>query len=257
METTPRTEHPDRVRPGYRLGPFVFVPEWSVVRRPGAADPWAHRKAEPRAITLAWTVYLLLSAAGTLFATRSAGPARPWQYHNGARWLLVLASLGCCVLWPMTRLCQARPATGRTRAVLTDFAAIALPLAAVMLPLPVLTGWGWSVMPATWACESGWALLGLVVAYRAVTPPRGEASPVRRSAAMLLVLALMFGPMGLSLVVGAPAWLNAYSPFSALYRLLDPPGGHVAAADPVTLRAIAAVWFVALAALLFPTRPPG
>lgn len=198
-------------------------------------------------MTLGWTVYLLVSATGTLFATRSAGVPRPWQYHNGARWLLMLAVVGCCVIWPMVRLCQARPAMSAARSVMSDLGGIALPLGAVMLPLPVLTGWAWSLMPAVWACVCGWALVLLSMAYWGVCPARtGEAGPLRRGAATAAVLTLTVGTLAAAPLLNAEwahqAWAVVLSPLAAVAHLCDPPSGIAARARADELRLIAGLW---------------
>jgi len=236
-----------RAARSFKIGPFVFVPEWSSTRGDRGVDPWAHRKGEPRMMTLGWTVFLLVAATGTLFATRSAGVPRPWQYHNGARWLLVLSAVGCCVLWPMVRLCQARPALSAARSVMSDLGGIALPLGAVMLPLPVLTGWSWPLMPAVWACVCGWALVLLSVAYWGVCPARGgEAGVARRAAAMAVVLALTVGTVLFAPMLDeAPVhrvWAVAVSPLAAVIHLCDPPSGMAARAGAGELRVMAGLW---------------
>ena len=43
---------------------MVWVPEW---KSRGKADPWAHRKGEPRPLALLWTIYIMVSAAVTIF----------------------------------------------------------------------------------------------------------------------------------------------------------------------------------------------
>lgn len=234
-------------RPGYRIGPFIFVPEWSR-GADGSPDPWAHRKGEPRMLTLAWTVYLLAAAGGTLFSTRAAGIIRAWQYHETARRLLVLIAFGACVLWPMVRLCQARPERSMWHAVITDTLGISLPIAAVLLPLPILTGWGWMLMLAIWAMLSAWAMLTVGVAAMGLSG--GTLRRLLVMGGVMIVLAA--APFVLVLVQRGggelPGWWEMLSPFTGVFRLTDPPSGTLARVTPEDWRVIHGVWAAGVAA---------
>lgn len=203
---------------------MVFVPG---LRSAGGADPWAHRKGEPRPLALLWAVYLMSSALLTLFAVRSLTVPSTEQFVYGCRALLVMLLAGICVLWPMTRLSQTFP--GRPdRSLTQDLAALLVPAQAVVWPMPILTHWSievtfaLSVLGMTWALATAGVLR---IAYALCK------SQIGRTGAMVLwVLALSLGPAWTALPGAAPVGLAArdaawLSPVMAVFRLTSAPSG--------------------------------
>lgn len=239
-DTDPRAK-PRDTRPGYRIGPFIFVPQWSSVE---GADPWAHRKGEPRMLVLFWTIYLLLAAAATLFATRAAGLVRTILYQHTSRRLMVLIVIGACILWPMVRLCQKRADGLGMKSILADWLGVALPVAAVFLPLPLLTGWTWALLGAVWSVIAGWALVCLSVAAWGTRRSNGtEAGLPRRVLAMVAVLLVVSGGWWLASAPGAATRKVArWSPISHVVELTRPASGLIARAEPGDWRAVTLVW---------------
>lgn len=135
------------------------------------ADPWAHRRAEPRTLVLLWTIYLMGAAATTVFSVGVIGMPQRSMFEPAARSMLALAGLGLGALWPMVRLSQSRPRAPRT-AILTDVFALTIPLQAVIWPVRLLTGWGWDVLAGIALGLFSWALLvGAVLAAGLVRTP--------------------------------------------------------------------------------------
>jgi hypothetical protein len=248
-----RVPNPSR---GYRIGPFIFVPEWTAAPE-GETDPWAHRKGEPRLITLAWTIYLLLASGLTLFITRGAGLIRPVQYQSSSRRLFMLMVLGACVLWPMVRLSQAAHDPRERRvglSILLDLIGLGFPAVAVLLPLPILTGWGWPVMLAVWSAVCGWALIALAIAAWGVGTTEGTNSTAARrliatAVVLLLTLATPVAHAWLA-STGSPVptlqegWWWAASPVTHILRLTTPPSGLAAHPTPEDWRTLVGVWAV-------------
>lgn len=236
----------------YRFGPFIFVPQWSAV--PGT-DRWAHRKGEPRMLTLAWTVFLLIASAVTLFVSNGAGLVRAVQYQANARRLFLIIAIGACVLWPMVRLSQSPPDPRDRRigrALCLDLFAVSFPIAAVLLPLPILTGWSWTLMLSIWLVICAWSLLTIGTAYWGVAS--GPDSSMRRATAMAAVLLLTLivfvghawlAAWGVPVHTHRDGWWWAASPLDHLLRLTTPPSGLSAGPTPADWRAIVAVWLAA------------
>lgn len=249
-------------RKGIKIGPFVFVPEWSALEGP---DPWAHRKGEPRMLTLFWTIFLLAASGLTLFGTRGAGLVRAVQYQTTARRLLLIVAFGAAVLWPMVRLCQQPPERSIGKSILLDLLGIAAPVAAVLLPLPFLTGWNWSLLSVVWFVIVGWALVGLAIAHLALAGGErvsGVRRAARRGLAMAAVLALVVGGAYLGLrrgthrpgdlqapgaapdilrVSASPTWWAA-SPLSHVHRLTTSSGGLTPVPTEPDARAAVLLW---------------
>ena len=201
---------------------MVFVPGF----RRGANDPWAHRKGEPRIFALFWSIYLMVSALVTVFATRALGAPQVSRFHYGASALLVMVGIGATVLWCATRLSQQRPERP-ARAVFADMVVLLVPIQAVVWPLPILTGWPWDVTAGLLCCLSAWVVLvsGIVLL--------GVASTVHLERTMWMLVCLL-------LVIAAPVchvvahalhpglpssgWLLAWSPMTAPFSLTASPG---------------------------------
>ncbi len=185
-------------RSGFRLGPMVFVPEL----RQRRGDPWAHRKAEPRFFALFWSLYLMISALLTIFAVRSVGMPSRVQFTFGCQAMIFLAMIGACILFPMTRLSQYRPRKP-LRAIVVDLMIVLLPIAAVMIPMPMLTNWPLPIAVALILLIMSWAILTTAPVYWALRDP--EQSPATRGLAMLAILVTVgLGP-ALTVIAG---WLG-------------------------------------------------
>ncbi|MGP1345694.1 MAG: hypothetical protein ACTS3F_03385 [Phycisphaerales bacterium] len=208
---------------GFRIGPFVWVPELAST---GENDPWKHRKGEPRIFTLFWSAYLLLAAFATLLSTQAPGMPRVGQFNWGARSLLVLIAIGIIVLWPALRLSQSPPPRP-ARSLIADWIVVMLPVGAMLLPLPLMTGWsfvvaaGLALMLASWTVAGGaiiWA------GWRARTnAARGVGTLLGISlAALAPALHWFLAWLGYAQV---PWWIGMCSPTSAVFALTESPSG--------------------------------
>lgn len=222
-QPTPEQPRQGPNRPGIRLGPMVWVPEFTTT---GDDDPWKHRKGEPRIFTLLWTGYLLLAAFGTLLSAQALGVPRAGQFTWGARSLLVLMAIGIVVLWPATRLSQALPER-QGKALLADLFVVVLPVIAILIPLPLMTAWSfpvagglgvmlvsWSTVAAAliwlgWRSGSTWSIAMCTLGGIAV-------------AALGPALHLFLVWLGYSVL---PWWVGMVSPTSAVFALTEAPSG--------------------------------
>lgn len=203
---------------------MVFVPGF---RPTGGADPWAHRKGEPRPLTLLWAVYLMSSALLTLFAVRSLTVPSTEQFVYGCRALLAMLLAGICLLWPMTRLSQVFP-SNPDRSLLADLGAILVPAQAVVWPMPILTHWSIELTLALSVLGAAWAVATAGMLRVAYSLGAGRCG--RTGAMLLWVLALSLGPAGAALGPGVlpgvtprdAAWLN---PLTAVFRATSAPSG--------------------------------
>jgi len=255
--TRGRTERPRK--PGYRIGPFYFVPEFGAVSRD---DPWAHRKGEPRVFALFWSVYLMGSAMLTLFAIGSASIPTAAQYQIGSASMITMIAVGSTLLWPLVRLSQASP-EHPVGATLADMFVLLAPMQIVIWPLPLLTHWPLEIVAGLSGLLAAWTLLiGVIVA-------RGTASTdgVSRVLAMLACITLVAtGPLLLSIVPQrAPAheqpgpWM--LSPLTGIWALVASPSGlrprlsqteRLGVAAPALLAGVLALGLHVVA-----RRPPG
>ena len=195
-------ERGETVRRGFRLGPMVFVPE--LRKRKG--DPWAHRKAEPRFFALYWSLYLMVAALLTIFAVRSVGMPSRVQFTFGCQAMVFLAVIGACILFPMTRLSQYRP-RNPLRALIVDMLIVVLPIAAVIVPMPMLTNWPLPIAGALILLVVSWTTLTTAPVYWALRDP--DQTPATRGLAMLAILmAVGLGPM-LTVLAG---WMGLVPP---------------------------------------------
>lgn len=211
-----RPEPPER--PGWRVGPVTFV--LTLRREPD--DPWAHRKGEPRLFALMWTVYLMGAAVLTVLGSRLVDLPEP-EHGFAARALLVMAAIGVCVLWPMTRISQAPPERP-VRATLADLIVVLAPLQAMVWPLPLLTRWPMAAAGALTLMITSWAvLIGAIVLAGATSR-----SAIDRCVWMLACLVLIVA--GPAVQLAAPprilpeAW-GMTSPLTGVYALTRAPSG--------------------------------
>lgn len=213
-----------------------------------AADPWAHRRGEPRLFAFFWTAYVLMAVAGSLtwvarFTTITAG-----TYGPAARIMLVVVAVGMIVLWPMTRLSQASPRQHPVLIAFLDLIVVQAPVQVVVWPLIVLAGWpqdiviGLAVMFASWGVLTG-GLVALGLSGRRVESA-GDAGLWGRAGWMVLALTIGFGAVLLQgalsgLGYQSPAWLLMSSPVTAIPSLtgrgLSGPSAPVSQAQWDTL----------------------
>ncbi len=225
------------------------------------ADRWAHRRGEPRLLTLCWSIYLLIAAIITVFSVQFIGLNQPNMFQNSTRALMVMTAAGLTILWPMVRLSQA-PALRPVRGAFSDFFALMLPAQAIVWPTMLLTSWSWEVTGGVSLLLFSWAaLLGAMIAIGAARQPSW-----RRSIWMAMCLVVV-GGVAVSQLIGAilkitptpTVWLA--SPFTAIYALTDAPSGlaptmtgqeWLASIAPLALAT--PLW--ALAAIFAPRRLP-
>ncbi|MFG0291568.1 MAG: hypothetical protein ACF8MJ_00275 [Phycisphaerales bacterium JB050] len=191
---------------GFRIGPMVFVPE---LRRRGS-DPWAHRKAEPRFFALYWSLYLMICAMLTIFAVRSVGMPSRVQFTFGCQAMIFLSLVGSCVLFPMTRLSQYRP-RNPFRALMVDAMIVVLPVAAIIVPMPMLTNWPLPIAGALILLVVSWTAFTTAPVFWALREPQ-QSSTTRVIAMLLILITIGFGPV-LTVVAG---WTGLLPPQDAM-----------------------------------------
>ena len=240
--------------------------ELDLFGRPAPQGTWAHRKGEPRVFALLWTGCLLAMTGVALVAS-----GMPWSFseeslRSNTRWLLLAASIGALVLWPMLRLSQRRPAGGGVGAVLRDLVIVLAPMQAVIWP-PAMppNAWPASVSGALALWIAGWTVLVGGAVALALGPGRsGETHrtelpegrpPSGRARLMASIIAVTTAGL-------APALLNArevaaageasggarsswmYSPYSGVFEIARarPWTGQAALVGPEHWRPIGVVW---------------
>lgn len=214
-------------KPGLKIGPVTFVFE---LRGGDTGDPWAHRKGEPRLFALGWTVFLMVAATLTVMSSRIVSPAVP-RHAFGVRAMLVMAALGVCVLWPMTRLCQAPPKRP-VRATVADIVVLLVPLQALVWPLPLLANWGFDVAAGFALMYTSWALvIGVAVLGGTWTRSVGD-RVVWMGACVVLTCAAPVARLLLPAGATPEAWGLA-SPLSGVFALTAAPSGFTPTMDGV------------------------
>lgn len=246
-------------KPGYRIGPFYFVPEFGAVSRD---DPWAHRKGEPRVFALFWSVYLMGSAMLTLFAIGSASIPTAAQYQIGSAAMITMIALGSTVLWPLVRLSQASP-DRPVGATLADMFVLLAPMQIVIWPLPLLTHWPLEITAALSGLLAAWTLLIGVIVARGIASSDGVSRVLAMISCITLVAA---GPLLLSIVPQrAPAheqpgpWM--LSPLTGVWALVASPSGLSPRLSQIERMGVVApallAGVLALGLYVFSRRPPG
>jgi hypothetical protein len=201
------------------------------------ADPWAHRRGEPRLFAFLWTIFLFSATAAIFLSALTLGTAAPEVVRPATRALLSVMLVGITLLWPMVRLSQLadrHPVTG----CIQDLVVILIPAQAVIWPqwFAWLGRWPFAVIAAVAVWTIAWALLsGGLLALAQAEHLRAERAhcgdaPLRWPAGpwMLVFLALALAgalPALLSRVVGPdPAqpifravWM--LSPVTGVYEL--------------------------------------
>ncbi len=151
---------------------------------------------EPKALTLFWSLYLLVAAGTTIFAVNHLWIYDANDFRLSSKVMLAMVGLGIGALWPMVRLSQVAP-NKTAESVFADAVALCVPAQAVLWPLTLLGGWSWGVTSAIALAIIAWTLaIGGIVALGI-----GFRTTVGRSAWMIVAMAAL---------LGAPLWaLNA------------------------------------------------
>ncbi len=200
-------------------------PANGTVAAPARPDPWAHRRAEPRPLAAAWTLFLLGVGLVTIGPMGLAGLSSWDAYRPAARTMVVLMVVGIVVLWPMLRLCQEAPARPG-RACLADALVILIPAQIVLWPQcwPWMADWPVRVVATVAAGVTAWTLI--TGALLAVALDRGARAPdaAWRTLWMLAFLVLAFAGLLIDVAAGSPADAS-----------LDVPGSPWKLASPIGL----------------------
>ena len=123
------------------------------------ADPWAHRRGEPRAFAVLWMFYVIIAVVGSVeWVTRSTDLS-PGSYSPAARIMLMVIAAGALILWPMTRLSQLAPRTPVGPSILLDVGVVIFPLWMVIWPLVFMAGWPLDVVAAIAVMLAAWVYL--------------------------------------------------------------------------------------------------
>ena len=208
---------------------------------PRGRPDWSHRRGEPRAFALLWTVFLTVIASTTLMRAAVGGRLDVGAYRESLRMMLMIVATAIVVAWPLLRLSQARPRGGGVGSTLKDMLIILVPLQAVVWPQAVLAHWPAGVIAGLDAILGVWTLLCGGVVALALGPPSEDPMglpdaevtrperPDGRMGAMAIVI-------GLGAVGGACAFVldaalrpspEAYRP-GAWWMMLSP---HTAIAE--------------------------
>jgi hypothetical protein len=174
------------------------------------ADPWAHRRAEPRPLALMWTAYLLIATIACLGPVTAAHYLTPDVYRPAAALLMAAALLGVTVYWPMIRLSQQLPGHRPSRSIFLDSIAIFFPLQATIWPqaMPALSSWNATITAAVALHATAWlAIIGSMLCLALVHIARGEAAgfstQLRRTGWMGACVLVTFAASGYAFINGA------------------------------------------------------
>ncbi len=174
------------------------------------ADPWAHRRAEPRPLALMWTAYLLIATIACLGPVTAAHYLTPDVYRPAAALLMAAALLGVTIYWPMLRLSQQLPNQRPSRSIFLDSIAIFFPLQATIWPqaMPALSSWNATITAAVALHATAWlAIIGSVLCIALVHITRGEAAGIstqlRRTGWMGVCVLLTFAAAVYAFFTGA------------------------------------------------------
>lgn len=187
----------------------------------GRAD-WSHRRGEPRQLAIMWLMYLMAATVLMLASLSAARAISPSVTRPAATTMLVMCTVGACVLWPVVRLSQRRPERV-IRSVVADLPVVVLPVFALILPQGFwfLSGWSMGVvlglcgLVAAWCLVVG-ALLALALSMIDLRPERGVA---RALWAVVFVAIAAGAPIAMGLgLVGQEA--SGFSPVTGLIELV-------------------------------------
>lgn len=199
---------------------------------PASADPWAHRRGEPRLFAVLWVMYVMASMAGSVHWVYGATQVTADSYSPAARIMLIVIAVGACVLWPMVRLSQVRPRGSVLGAIALDAWVIVVPVLMVVWPMIYMAGWPLEVVLAMSLLMLAWTALisgALANALVVETTMRGLRP---RALWMLAILATVLAAplLGLGLRVVrlrtsdplrdvVPDWLDMLSPFTGVLAI--------------------------------------
>lgn len=195
------------------------------------ADPWAHRRGEPRVFAFLWTIYLLVAVGGSLLWLSRSTVVSTSTYGPAARIMLLVVAAGATVLWPMVRLSQASPRGSGVRAALADVVVVLFPMQMIVWPLVMLAQWPLGIVGALSLLTALWVLLiGGIIAIgtsgRAAEEPHDRGLG-ERAAWMAVCILLVAAVPTLALMRRAvsgpeaalPEWVPMLSPFTAVPAL--------------------------------------
>jgi hypothetical protein len=176
---------------------------------PPPADPWAHRRGEPRIFLLLWIGWLMAVTAISFGNLGPRGIVDPDEARPATRVLLLLVMIGPALLWPAFRLCQVRP-RHILRSIFLDMLVLLLPAQIVLWPQVLLAFWPIPVVGAVvvflclWTMLVG-AVLALAFASEAARHPIDTLPQVSSRGIWMLVILLLsvFAP-ALSLMLPGP-----------------------------------------------------
>jgi hypothetical protein len=201
-------------------------------------DRWAHRRGEPRVFALAWTLFLFAATLVTFVAAQSAAVGDRSLVRAAAQLLVLAATLGLTVLWPMARLSQwpdYRPVSGTAR----DLLVLLIPVQAMLWPQAMwwLARWPTSVVGALDLLLLCWGVLigGVLACFqaaRARAMRSGQAWNPGRSAGAMVIILVLVGAGASAVAIGRagpppsgdvvppdfrPSWL--FSPLTAVFEI--------------------------------------
>lgn len=192
------------------------------------ADPWAHRRGEPRAFAFLWTAFLFVATVSTFVAVASRSQVDPLLMRVAGRTLLVIVAVGVCVLWPMVRLSQLPP-TNPFVGTAQDLVVVLIPVQAVVWPQWVrwLAHWPLDVVTAVALSITAWGALvaGVLVAaqlHRLRATRRAAPDPGLWWMALLAAAVVMGAGLALAGLSAEPDPARAdwmLSPITALLEL--------------------------------------
>lgn len=214
-------KHPDLPQAPNKAKRFVWVPQ---LKTYGSADPWGHRKGEPRTFAVLWCVYLLGASLATILSVEESWPPSSDQYEFPARVLMTLMLFGITVMWPAIRLCQATP-RNPPGASLADWVVIVLPAQVLIWPMMLMLSWPLSVTAWLALAAASWGTVSMTAVAWGVS---SNANANRRITAMSLCLAfsLAGGLVGIawaSITADAPPrWVWAWNALTGVWIVTEP-----------------------------------
>ncbi len=189
---------------------------------PKGRPDWSHRRGEPRQFAILWLMYLMAATVLMLASLSAARAISPSVTRPAATSMLVVCTVGACVLWPIVRLSQRRP-DRPARAVATDLPVVVLPVFALVLPQGFwfLAGWSPGVVFTLCGIVAAWCLLvGAVLAFALRTIDRKPERGIARTLwAVGFVLIAAGAPLAMGLGIAGPD-ASAFSPVTALTSLV-------------------------------------
>lgn len=186
-------EIPDEL-PGTR-GLFVSAPK---------ADPWAHRRGEPRTFAAFWILLLFMAAVVSIGSAGATGLVSIDVYRAGARIMLCIIGAAIGLIWPMVRLSQETPDTPR-RSMAQDIFVVGAPLQAMTWPqcLPWMAAYPVAPVAALTVGFLAWTVL--IAGVLALLLERAKREPATsRGGLMAIVAGLCFLGPGLGLLLRRP-----------------------------------------------------